>query len=394
MKAVIASYARSPFHFARKGRLADVRPDTLAAQVAQGLLQRIDLDPALLEDVILGCAYPEAAQGNNLARIVGLLAGLPETVGGMTVNRFCGSSMQAVHIAAAQIEAGMGDAFVCVGVESMTMVPQGGFNFSPNPGLLTSSDAYISMGETAENVARRWNVSRADQELLALQSHLKAAGARDEGRLADEIIPIPLPGGELVDSDGCIRPATTLEALGALKPAFRPDGMVTAGTSSPLTDGAAAVLVTSDDFAQRHGLHGIGAHPQLRDRRGGPRDHGHRADPGHAQGAGPCRSHGGRSGRGRDQRSLFIAGAGLHPRPWPGHVRREYGWRWAGHRPSARCDGGAHHGQGSGPACSAARTVCPGYPMHRRRTRYCHGAGETVKSDQPRPEIQLHSRKP
>ncbi|MBS3017935.1 3-ketoacyl-CoA thiolase [Comamonas sp. PE63] len=257
MKAVIAAYARSPFHFARKGRLADVRPDTLAAQVVQGLLQRIDLDPALLEDVILGCAYPEAAQGNNLARIVGLLAGLPETVGGMTVNRFCGSSMQAVHIAAAQIEAGMGDAFVCVGVESMTMVPQGGFNFSPNPGLLASSDAYISMGETAENVAQRWNVSRADQELLALQSHLKAAAARDEGRLADEIIPIPLPGGELVDSDGCIRPATTLEALEALKPAFRPDGMVTAGTSSPLTDGAAAVLVTSDDFAQRHDLQAL-----------------------------------------------------------------------------------------------------------------------------------------
>ncbi|TYK73756.1 thiolase family protein [Comamonas sp. Z3] len=257
MKAVIAAYARSPFHFARKGRLADVRPDTLAAQVLQGLLQRIDLDPGLLEDVILGCAYPEAAQGNNLARIVGLLAGLPETVGGMTVNRFCGSSMQAVHIAAAQIEAGMGDAFVCVGVESMTMVPQGGFNFSPNPGLQASSDAYISMGETAENVAQRWNVSRPDQELLALQSHLKAAAARDEGRLADEIIPIPLPGGELVDSDGCIRPATTLEGLEALKPAFRPDGMVTAGTSSPLTDGAAAVLVTSDDFAQRHGLRAL-----------------------------------------------------------------------------------------------------------------------------------------
>ncbi len=254
MKAVIAAYARSPFHFARKGRLAGVRPDTLAAQVVQGLLQRTDLDPSLVEDVILGCAYPEAAQGNNLARIVGLLAGLPETVGGMTVNRFCGSSMQAVHIAAAQIEAGMGDAFVCVGVESMTMVPQGGFNFSPNPGLQAGTEAYISMGETAENVAQRWAVSRADQEQLALQSHLKAAAARDEGRLADEIIPIPLADAQVVDSDGCIRPATTPEALAALKPAFRGDGTVTAGTSSPLTDGAASVLVTSDDFAQRHGL--------------------------------------------------------------------------------------------------------------------------------------------
>jgi acetyl-CoA acyltransferase len=257
MKAVIAAYARSPFHFARKGRLAEVRPDTLAAQVVQALLKRSDLDPALLEDVILGCAYPEAAQGNNLARIVGLLAGLPETVGGMTVNRFCGSSMQAVHIAAAQIEAGMGDAFLCVGVESMTMVPQGGFNFSPNPQLQANTDAYISMGETAENVAQRWEVTRADQELLALQSHLKAAAARDQGLLVDEIVPILLPDGELLDADGCIRPATTLEALAGLKPAFRPDGVVTAGTSSPLTDGAAAVLVTRDDFAERHGLQAL-----------------------------------------------------------------------------------------------------------------------------------------
>lgn len=257
MKAVIAAYARSPFHFARKGRLAEVRPDTLAAQVVQGLLQRTSLDPALLEDVILGCAYPEAAQGNNLARIVGLLAGLPEAVGGMTVNRFCGSSMQAVHIAAAQIEAGMGDAFLCVGVESMTMVPQGGFNFSPNPELKATTDAYISMGETAENVAQRWSVSRSDQELLALQSHQKAAAAREQGRLSGEIVPIRLPDGEVVDADGCIRPATALEALAGLKPVFRPDGVVTAGTSSPLTDGAAAVLVTSDAFAERHGLQAL-----------------------------------------------------------------------------------------------------------------------------------------
>ncbi len=237
MKAVITAYARSPFHFARKGRLAEVRPDTLAAQVVQGLLRRTDLDPVLLEDLILGCAYPEAAQGNNLARIVGLLAGLPQAVGGMTENRFCGSSMQAVHIAAAQIEAGMGDAVLCVGVESMTMVPQGGFNFSPHPELQATSDAYISMGETAENVAQRWNVNRADQELLALQSHQKAATARDQGLLAEEIVPIRLPDGEVVEADGCIRPGTTLEALAGLKPAFRAEGVVTAGTSSPLTDG-------------------------------------------------------------------------------------------------------------------------------------------------------------
>ncbi|PLC03558.1 acetyl-CoA C-acyltransferase [Variovorax sp. RO1] len=254
MKAVISAYARSPFHFARKGALAEVRPDTLAAGVVQGLLQRTDLDPALLEDIILGCAYPEASQGNNLARVVGLLAGLPHEVGGMTVNRFCGSSMQAVHIAAAQIEAGMGEAFLCVGVESMTMVPQGGFNFSPSPELLANTDAYISMGETAENVAQRWNVSRADQEALAVESHRKAAEARAQGRLAAEIVPVRLASGEVADADGCIRPSTSAEALANLKPVFRPDGVVTAGTSSPLTDGAAVVLVTSDAFAVKHGL--------------------------------------------------------------------------------------------------------------------------------------------
>jgi acetyl-CoA acyltransferase len=254
MKAVISAYARSPFHFAKKGALAEVRPDTLAAGVVRGLLQRTDLDPALLEDIILGCAYPEASQGNNVARIVGLLAGLPHEVGGMTVNRFCGSSMQAVHIAAAQIEAGMGEAFLCVGVESMTMVPQGGFNFSPSPELLANSDAYISMGETAENVAQRWNVSRADQEAFAVESHRKATAARAEGRLAGEIVPVRLASGDVIDADGCIRPTTTAEALAGLKPAFRPDGVVTAGTSSPLTDGAAVVLVTSDAFAAKHGL--------------------------------------------------------------------------------------------------------------------------------------------
>jgi acetyl-CoA acyltransferase len=257
MKAVIAGYARSPFHFSKKGALANVRPDTLAAQVVNGLMQRTGLDPKLLEDVILGCAYPEAAQGNNMARIVGLLAGLPHEVGGMTVNRFCGSSMQAVHIAAANIEAGMGDAYLCVGVESMTMVPQGGFNFSPNPELREKTDAYISMGETAENVAARWRVSRADQEQLAVESHRKAAAAREEGRLAGEIVAIRTEGGDTVNADGCIRPTTNLDALAALKPAFRPDGVVTAGTSSPLTDGAAVVLVTSDAFAARHKLQAL-----------------------------------------------------------------------------------------------------------------------------------------
>lgn len=254
MKALIAAYARSPFHFAQKGALAGVRPDDLAAQVVRGLLERTGIDPALIEDVILGCAYPEGPQGNNLARIVGLLAGLPHSVAGMTVNRFCGSSMQAIHVAAAQIEAGVGEAYLCVGVESMTAVPQGGHNFSPNPWLLAHTDAYISMGETAENVASRWNVTRSDQEALALRSHQRAAQARDSGALAAEIVPITTADGQQLLADGCIRPQTSLQALAALRPAFRPDGVVTAGTASPLTDGAAAVLVTSEDFALRHGL--------------------------------------------------------------------------------------------------------------------------------------------
>jgi len=255
MKAVISAYARSPFHFARKGKLATTRPDTLAAQVVQGLMQRTGLDPRLLDDVIMGCAYPEASQGNNIARIVALLAGFPHEVPGMTVNRFCGSSMSAIHIAAAQIEAGLGEAYLCVGVESMTMVPQGGLNFSPNPELKANTDAYISMGQTAENVARRYEVARADQEQLAVESHRKAAAARADGLLKAEIVPVTNAEGELVEEDGCIRPGTSAEALAALKPAFDPEhGVVTAGTSSPLTDGASAVLVTSEEFARKHGL--------------------------------------------------------------------------------------------------------------------------------------------
>lgn len=254
MKALISAYARTPFHFARKGALAAVRPDTLAAELIKDLVQRTGIDPATLDDVIAGCAYPEGAQGNNIARIASLLAGLPHEVSGMTVNRFCGSSMSAVHIAAAQIEAGLGEAYLCLGVESMSMVPQGGLTFSPHPVLYEETDAYISMGDTAENVAERYGVSRTDQEQLAFESHRKAAAAREAGLLRSEIVPITLADGQVVAEDGCIRPATSLQALAGLKPAFRDTGTVTAGTSSPLTDGAAAVLVTSEAYAARHGL--------------------------------------------------------------------------------------------------------------------------------------------
>lgn len=249
---VIAGYARSPFHFARKGALIDVRPDDLAAQTVKGLVARSGLDARLIEDLIMGCAYPEAEQGMNLARITGFLAGLPETVAGATVNRFCGSSMTSIHFAAGQIQLGAGDAFICAGVESMTRVPMGGFNLSPNPRLLAEfPQAYMPMGQTAEIVAERFDISRADQEAMAVDSHAKAARAREQGLLAAEIVPIDTPGG-VVGEDGCIRPGTNLEALAQLKPAF--GGSVTAGTASPLTDGAAAVLVCSEDFARANGL--------------------------------------------------------------------------------------------------------------------------------------------
>lgn len=260
-QAVIAGYARTPFHFARKGLLTGVRPDDLAAIAIRGLIDRTGVDPSLIEDVLLGCAYPEAEQGSNIARLASLLAGLPLELGAATINRFCGSSMYAIHIAAGQIAIGAGEAFICGGVESMTRVPQGGFNHAPNPRFMGRDgaeaeimiEAYIPMGETAENVARLYNISREQQELLAFESQQKAALAQAAGRLSEEIVPVVTAGG-MVDQDGCIRAGTTLEGLAGLKPAFRPDGSVTAGTSSPLTDGATATLVTSADFAERHGL--------------------------------------------------------------------------------------------------------------------------------------------
>ncbi|QMV64696.1 thiolase family protein [Pseudomonas berkeleyensis] len=250
--AVIAGFARSPFHFARKGALIDLRPDDLAAQVLRGLVDRLGLDPARLEDVIMGCAYPEAEQGMNIARIASFRAGFPETLGGATLNRFCGSSMSAVHYAVGQIAIGAGEAFLCAGVESMTRVPMGGFNLSPNPTLMADyPQVYMAMGHTAEEVARRYAISRTDQEAMAVESHAKAVRARELGLFADELLTIDTPQGR-VDEDGCLRPGTNLEALAQLKPAF--GGSVTAATSSPLTDGAAAVLVCSEAFAREHGL--------------------------------------------------------------------------------------------------------------------------------------------
>jgi len=250
---VIAGYARSPFHLANKGALARVRPDDLTAQVIRGLIGKTGVDPADLEDLVVGCAFPEGEQGLNVARLIGLLADLPISVGGMTVNRFCGSSMSAIHYAMGQIALGAGEAFICAGVESMSRVPMMGFNPMPNPALAKKSAVYMSMGETAENVAAKYEISRSEQEALAVESQKRAAAAREAGKFTDEIVPIETKGGT-VSEDGAIRPGTTAEDLAGLKPAFDANGTVTAGTSSPLTDGASAVLVTTEDYARKHDL--------------------------------------------------------------------------------------------------------------------------------------------
>ncbi|MQP65388.1 acetyl-CoA C-acyltransferase [Niveispirillum sp. SYP-B3756] len=252
---VIAGYARSPFHLANKGELTKVRPDDLAATVVKALLERTGVDGAAVEDLIVGCAFPEGEQGFNVAKLIAMIAGLPASVAGATVNRFCGSSMQAIHQAAGAIALGAGDCFIAAGVESMTRVPMMGFNPMPNPALHAANPgAYMSMGITAENLAKKFGFTRAQQEAFAVESHRKAAKAQDEGRLEAEIVPITTPSGKVISQDGCIRGDSSVESLSTLKPAFDAAGTVTAGTSSPLTDGASATLICSEDFAKAHGL--------------------------------------------------------------------------------------------------------------------------------------------
>lgn len=251
---VIAGYARSPFTLAKKGGLARVRPDDLAAQVVRELIARTHVNPVDIEDIIMGCAFPEGEQGMNVARLIGLLSDLPISVAGMTVNRFCGSSMQSVHIAAGAIQMGAGEVFICAGVESMSRIPLGGYNPMFNPVLHHKQPgAYMGMGDTAENVARQWQIPRAEQEKFAVRSHARAAAAQAGGLLADEIVAIRA-NGQSIDKDGCIRADTSAEVLAGLKPAFDTEGSVTAGTSSPLTDGCAAVLVTTEEYAKAHDL--------------------------------------------------------------------------------------------------------------------------------------------
>ncbi len=257
-EAVIVSAVRTPFGRARKGRLLEIRPDDLVAMAMRGALARVaQLDPALVDDVIVGCAFPEGEQGFNLAKPAAALAGIPSSAGGATVNRFCASALQAVNMAAQAIAHGDADVVVAAGVESMSRVPMGGFNPSFHPKLAGETAGYpcmyIPMGMTAENVAARYHVSREDQDAFALRSHQRAIAAQDAGRFT-EIVPLTLPDGTMLATDEGPRRDTSLERLAALEPAFLKGGTVTAGNSSPLTDGASAAVLMSAERARDLGV--------------------------------------------------------------------------------------------------------------------------------------------
>lgn len=254
MKAVIVDWLRSPFHRAHKGKLSNVRPDEMAGYLAKTILQRNNLSPEMVDDILVGCAYPEGEQGYNIGRIITYIGGLPNSVPGATFNRLCGSSMQAVLSASANIEVGWGECFLCGGVESMSRVKRRGFNWSPNPNLeLEFPHAYIGMVETAENIANLWNISRIEQENFALLSHKKASSAQESGFFDEEIVSINNSKEDLIE-DGCIRTSSTLESMSKLSPVLGNNTSITAATASPLTDGASFMIVCSEKFAIRNNL--------------------------------------------------------------------------------------------------------------------------------------------
>jgi acetyl-CoA acyltransferase len=267
-KVVIASAVRTPFTRALKGEFKDTRPDTLAALAIAEAVKRVGgLTLSDIDDVILGCAMPEGEQGMNVARLAALLAGLPDSVPAMTINRFCSSGVQSIAQAAQSILAGMYEVAVAGGTESMSMVPMGGNKVSANPELMEKyPEVYISMGATAENVAKRFEVSREQQDQFAYESQRRAATAREKGLFRDEIVPVTtevfdeagVPHTATISVDTILRPDTTLEGLAKLKPAFNPKGTVTAGNASPLTDGAAAVVLMSEARASALGVKPLG----------------------------------------------------------------------------------------------------------------------------------------
>ena len=267
-EAVIVSIARTAVGKAPRGRLRNTRPDDMAATVIREALRRVPaLGPAEVEDVILGCAMPEAEQGNNVARVASLRAGLPVSCSAMTINRFCSSGLQAIAIASERIMAGFAEVVVAGGTETMSMIPMGGYHFAPNPYLIEHyPDAYLNMGLTAENLARKYRISRERQDEFALRSHQRALAAIAEGRFKDEIVPLEVvevsPNGKAkpqtrqirFETDEGPRGDTSMDALAKLKPAFHAHGTVTAGNASQTSDGAAAALVMSAEKARTLGL--------------------------------------------------------------------------------------------------------------------------------------------
>ncbi len=267
-EAVIVSAVRTPVGKAKRGGLATVRPDEMAATAIQALLQRTpNLDPAQIEDVVIGCAFPEGEQGLNMARMIALRAGLPDSVPAETINRYCASGVQSIAHVAYAIQSGQIDIGIAGGSESMTMVPMAGYKFSPNPHFAQYlPHYYTNMGLTAENVAIKYGISREDQDVFSLKSHQKAAQAVNSGLFDPELVTIDVEVAELdaneklvkkhftVKRDEGPRADTNIEALAKLKPAFKEGGMVTAGNSSQMSDGAAAVMVMSAEKAAELGL--------------------------------------------------------------------------------------------------------------------------------------------
>lgn len=261
---ILAAY-RTPGCKAKKGKFKDVRPDDLAAAALASLIERTAIDPLTIEDIIIGCAFPEGEQGMNMARIAAMKAGIPYQIPAQTVNRFCSSGLQSIASAAERIIAGFADCIVAGGAESMSMIPMGGGKYSANPALVASwPESFASMGITAELVADKYSISRDDQDVFAAASHVKAAAAIEAGKFNAEIIPVEVESSQLVNGkmkksrelvtiDDGVRGDTTIAALGKLKPAFRTTGSVTAGNSSQMTDGAAAVLVVSEEYLKKFG---------------------------------------------------------------------------------------------------------------------------------------------
>jgi acetyl-CoA acyltransferase len=251
IESVIIGAKRSPIGI-KNGKMVGIRPDDLASQVVRGLMEKIKIEPSHVNDLVLGCAFPEGSQGMLMAKGVAILAGLPETVGGSVVNRFCGSSMDAVHQISSRIETGDIEMGIAVGIEDMFSVPMGGFNPDFHPEL-AEQEYYIGMGETAEILAREGSISRDEQEEFAIKSHEKALDAWENGRFDDEVIPTDMYGEYIIDKDEGPR-VPDLEKIKSLSPAFMENGTITAATSSPVSIGASAILITSRAYAEKNSI--------------------------------------------------------------------------------------------------------------------------------------------